>query len=297
VREGASFTFPETERITVRTNPNVTFQLTRLEVRGRLEDGQLPAELSDADVVIDTTEGAPHEDLIDQVLPLVDAATASKQDAPQTIPRTLAFNLFGQGVAFFQSAQTLIAAGQPVEALPSLRGLVQAAARFEQINEADGPGIGVVIRLLLDSLEGSDSENTQRDSIVKSADTAGITVPSELAIPHGTRVWQSLGHEMRLADHVANVSFAAIGLHVEGSGGLIGFNTRLKPSPLTDLVASACVMAQLTLLKEAARVFDWSIEDEAIDSLYARAQTLNDASAQDLAVDRGIGDESAAVDG
>jgi hypothetical protein len=31
----------------------------------------------------------------------------------------MAFNLFGQGVAYFQSAQTLIAGSQPAEALPS----------------------------------------------------------------------------------------------------------------------------------------------------------------------------------
>jgi hypothetical protein len=40
----------------------------------------------------------------------------------QEFPRAVAFNLFGQGVAPFQGAQVLVAAGQPVEALPLVRG-------------------------------------------------------------------------------------------------------------------------------------------------------------------------------
>jgi hypothetical protein len=53
-------------------------------------------------------------------------------------PRVLAFNLCGQGTAFFQSAATLIQSYQPVEALLPLRGLVTLAAHFEQMAKPGG---------------------------------------------------------------------------------------------------------------------------------------------------------------
>ena len=63
-----------------------------------------------------------------------------------------AFNLFGQGVAFFRSARTLIRVHQPVEALPSLRGLTLSAACFEQIADPRDPGLGIVIRMALSEI-------------------------------------------------------------------------------------------------------------------------------------------------
>jgi hypothetical protein len=58
-----------------------------------------------------------------------------------------AFNMFGQAVASFQSIRVLVGAGQPVEALPALRGLVILAARFEQMTDPAGPGLGVAVRV------------------------------------------------------------------------------------------------------------------------------------------------------
>jgi hypothetical protein len=44
-------------------------------------------------------------DFAGDVMPLVDAAIASGTSTAQEFPRILAFNLFGQGVAFYQAIQ------------------------------------------------------------------------------------------------------------------------------------------------------------------------------------------------
>jgi hypothetical protein len=142
VREGSTFRMSDTDRMTVKTRAGVSFQLTRLEVRGRLEDGQTPVEVGELDVRIEPSQDRSSADLLASVMPLIDAATASVTNIGQTTPRFLAFNLFGQGVAFFQSAQTLINGNQPVEALLPLQGLTTIAARFEQVMQPDGAGSG-----------------------------------------------------------------------------------------------------------------------------------------------------------
>lgn len=91
-------------------------------------------------------------DLLISVMPLMNTAAASGAETAQTHPQILAFQLFGQGVAYFQAAQTLIAAHRAIEALPLLRGLVTIAARFEQMTAEHGPGLGLMIRLALDWL-------------------------------------------------------------------------------------------------------------------------------------------------
>jgi hypothetical protein len=80
-------------------------------------------------------------------MPLVDAAAASGADKGHTMASMFAFNMFGQAVASFQSIRVLGGAGQPVEALPALRGLVILAARFEQMTDPAGPGLGVAVRV------------------------------------------------------------------------------------------------------------------------------------------------------
>ncbi len=284
VREGPTFALAEREQITARTHPAVGFQLTRVELYGRLEDGQVPVELSEHDVRIESTPGSKSADLLASVMPLVDAATASGADAGHTLPRGFAFNLFGQGVAFFQSAHTLIKGGQPVEALPSLRGLTTIAARFEQLSDPNGAGLGVVVRLVLDSVEEVSSDPTQAaektEALLSGARRAGIVVPEALPGPETTTVWHSLRAEMELARGVWGGSYATAELHVKRpEGEPWRFHTRLESSPLTDLIASACVVAQLRLLQGASEFFGWTIEAEKVDELLARAQELNEASA------------------
>jgi hypothetical protein len=135
------------DRMTVRTHPDVGFRLERLEVHGRLENGEAPVQLSDEDVTIDHTPPSPSQRLLGSVMPLVDAAAASGADKGHTMASMFAFNMFGQAVASFQSIRVLVGAGQPVEALPALRGLVILAARFEQMTDPGGPGLGVAVRV------------------------------------------------------------------------------------------------------------------------------------------------------
>ena len=96
-------------------------------------------------MIIERSPGSRSNKMLTAVMPIVDAATASGADTAQTYPHALAFNLFGQGVAFVHSARTLIDAQQPVEAPPALRGLTIIASRFEQIADDSGPKMGIGI--------------------------------------------------------------------------------------------------------------------------------------------------------
>ena len=77
-------------------------------------------------------------------------------------------------------------------------------------------------------------------------------------------------------------SYGMVGLHVRPVDGAntVGFDTRLKPGRFTDLITSACVIAQLELLKHAAPIFGWTINTEMIDALLTEAKELNEASAR-----------------
>jgi len=278
VREGSTFKMSDTDRITVRTRPGVSFQLTRLELRGRLEDGQAPVEVSEQDVRIEPLPGRKSVDLLASVMPLIDAATASVTNVGQTPPRFLAFNLFGQGVAFFQSAQTLINANQPVEALPSLQGLTTIAARFEQLTQPRGPGVGVVLRLALDSMEDDEA----RAGLLTGAANAGISVPDVLPGPETTTVWKNLASEMEFAGDTSRGSYTTIiGFHLKRADtNDWDFHTKLKPGPFTDLIASASVIAQLRLFQRGAEFFGWTIDTEKVDGLLASAQQVNAVAAR-----------------
>jgi hypothetical protein len=46
------------------------------------------------------------------------------------------------------------------------------------------------------------------------------------------------------------------------------------------LVASACVIAQLELLKLAAKLFGWTIDEQKVGEMLEEARGLNEASAQ-----------------
>jgi hypothetical protein len=226
------------------------------------------------------------QDLLARVMPLVDAAAASGTGIAQAFPRPLAFNLFGQGVACFQSAQLLITDSRPVEALPSLRGLVTIAARFEQMTrepQALSLVVGIVLNALTEELPGSNANliRTVTDELLRSAAAARLPVPDAVPPAESTAIWRSLSDEMLLAQSAINGSYLIAGLHVKPGHGAnsADFHTRLESGPLTDLIASACVIAQLDLLRHAAPVFGWTIETSTLESLLAEARQLNEASA------------------
>jgi hypothetical protein len=238
VREGSTFQMKETEKITVRAHPDLNFHLDKFEVHGRLEDGQVPVEMREEDVLIEPVPGPKSGAMLAAVLPLVDAATASGADMGQTFPRLLAFNLFGQGVAFFESAHTLINDHQPVEALPALRGLAIIAARFEQITDDCGPGIGIAVRMALDAASefGADAAHTARycQELLNGASSAGVVVPAKLAGPETSAVYVSLTLEMQLAQNAVNGTYvAARTLSIWGStrGSSPGRSRRWSPPP------------------------------------------------------------------
>ena len=287
VREGSTFQIKDTDKITVRTNPEVSFQLDRLEIYGRLEDGQAPVQMSEQDMLIEPTPEPKSTTMLAAVMPMVNAAIASGADTGQVFPRTLAFYVFGQGVAFFQSAHTLINDHQPVEALPALRGLTIIASRFEQMAEDGGPGIGAVVRMALDSPGelGADPEAAARyrEQLLDGATAAGITIPDEVPEPQASAIYSSLVFEMRLAQSTVNGTYAAVGFHVSHPDAEhADFHTRLEPGPFTEMVASACVIAQLDMLKRGAKLFNWTIDEQKLEDLLEEARELNQASANHL---------------
>lgn len=237
-----------------------------------------------------TPTGQPLEvgkpDLLTAVMPLVDAAAASGTGIAQPFPRPLAFNLFGQGVACFESAQLLIVDSRPLEALPSLRGLVTIAARFEQMT-GDSRALGLAVRLALDALAEELPGNTASritaaaDELLRSTAQAGLSVPDTAPPPENTAIWQSLSAEMLLAQRVVSGSYLIASLHIRpgNSSDSADFHTRLESGPFTDLIKSACVIAQLDLLRHAAPVFGWTINTSTLESLLAQARQLNETSA------------------
>jgi hypothetical protein len=227
-------------------------------------------------------------DLLAAVMPLIDAAAATGTETAHPYPTVLAFALFGQGVAYFQGAQTLIAGLQPAEALPLLRGVVTIAARFEQITEEGSEGLGLVIRLALDSLTGGPADSSQgatksRADLLQTAVAGGLAVPDHLRPVESSSIWQSLAAEMQMAQSAGDYGFGIIGLHISPiQASTVGFETRKEPGPFTDLIASACVIAQLELLRHAAPIFGWTIDTETINTLITEAREMNETSARSL---------------
>ncbi len=279
VREGHTFQMRALDKITIRTHPDVGFRSDRLEVYGRLEDGAAPIRLADQDILVKHTPASPSQRMLASVMPLVDAAAESGADKVHTPPSMYAFNLFGLAVALFQSAQVLIRARQPVEALPTIRGLTILAARFEQIADPAGPGLGVAVRTVLDSFEasGADANLTElRQGIMAVAEMHGLVVPGELAPVETTSIYASLGLEMKLATDIADGTYGATGLHMQRiDAEHFDFQVALEPGPLTDLSSTAAVIAMLELLKHAASLFEWNLAVEQVDSLLAEARALN----------------------
>ena len=298
--EGDNLAFEPVETFTVQFAPGLRFEGSGYAIYGGLNPAPAAAAIPDpgalrqvALVTSDLAVGNQgvrllKRDLLADVMPLVNAATASGIEIPQEFPRSLAFRLFGQGVAYFQSAQTLIAGRQPVEALPLLRGLVIVAARFEQMTQDGGDALGLVVRLALDALDDQRPGNiagladAARDGLLQGAGNAGLPVPDDLPPVESTTIWRGLTFEMQLARHAVDASIGIAELHLKpgDDADRANYQIRLEPGPLTDLIASACVIAQLELLRHAAPVFGWTIDTSRIDALMAEARELNDASAR-----------------
>ena len=240
--------------------------------------------MSDEDALIGPTPEPKSIKMLAAVMPLVDAATASGANTRQTMPRILAFNLFGQGVAFFQSACTLINDRRPVEALPALRSLAIIASRFEQITDDSGPEMGIVLRMALEMPGeiGASPEltATYREQLIDSAASAGIAIPDELPGPGASAIYSVLNLEMRLARSAVNGTYGAIWPHLKQQDAEhAAFYTQVDPGPFTEMVASACVIAQLELLKRGARLFGWTVDESKVDDLLDAARELNEVSA------------------
>jgi hypothetical protein len=86
---------------------------------------------------------------------------------------------------------------------------------------------------------------------------------------------------MLLAQRAVKGSYLTAGLHVKpgNSGDSADFHTRLESGPLTDLIKSACAIAQLDLLQHAAPVFGWTVDTSTLENLLTEARQLNEASA------------------
>jgi hypothetical protein len=284
-REGSTFQMKPKERMTVRTHPDVGFRLERLEVHGRLENGEAPVRLSDEKVAIEYTPPSPSQRLLGSVMPLINAAAASGADKGHTPASVFAFNMFGQAVAFFQGIQVLVGARQPVEALPTLRGLVILAARFEQMTDPAGPGLGIAVRSVLDTLEALDADagliETSRRGILGDVQLQRLTIPDKLAAPETASIYASLGLEMKFAAGAANGTYVTTGLHMQRiDAEHAGFQVTLEPGPLTDMVATAAAIAVLELLKHAASLFGWTLQIRQIDGLLSEARAVNEATTQ-----------------
>lgn len=275
-RDGDAFRFNSKENFTVRTHPAIAFDADAFAVMGRAEEGGEPVEVKDLDV--EHVPAPESTKLLQAVMPLVEEAAAT-QGALIAPIFMIAFNLFCEGLALFQAAKTLIDAKQPVEAVTLLRGLVVIASRFEQMTDADGPGIGVMVRLFAPELPPGD-----RAGMEAWASQAGVTVPDALPGPSDSAIWASLTHEMGLAHSVLDGTLGAVGLHVKvDDPEHMNFNTCLTPGPVTEMISAACVMAQLELLKHAASLLGWTINSAQVDDLLAQAQALNHASAHGIA--------------
>ena len=283
-REGSTFQFRDNDKFTVRTHPAVSFQFDRLLVFGRLEEGKAPVQMTDLDTLLQPTPEPRSSGMLAEVMPLVHAATARAAETRQTLPGILAFNLFGQGIAFFESAQVLISDGRPVEALPALRGLAIIASRFEQMTDEGGPGIGLILRIALDMPDqlgaGTEAAAHYRKQLLGNAEAAGIGVPDDIPSVDDSAVYRSLTLEMRLASSVINGTYAATWPHLkQHDDDHAGFYTQIDPGPFTELIASACVIAQLELLKNAAKIFGWPLDMQKSNDLLKEARELNEASA------------------
>lgn len=178
------------ESITVQFAPGLKFEARDFAIYGGLNPAPDPTAIRrpsgwqrDWTVAQGEVPGGTviqlEPDLLATAMSLTDAAGTEQA---QPFPRFLVFNLFGQGVAYFQSVRALVATSQPAEALFQLRSLAAIARRFEQMRGSDDGGGCVAVRLALDAVTRTTSD-VQRDvgavqaELLQAAAARGIQVP------------------------------------------------------------------------------------------------------------------------
>ena len=148
--------------------------------------------------------------------------------------------------------------------------------------DPEGAGLGIVLRMALNSAGeiGADPDHSQQAQRVinQVGDQLGIAIPDTLPDPGSTAIHRSLNDEMHLARSTSEGSYAIVGLHVQAGAEQSGFHTKREPDSFTDLITTACVMAQLDLLKRAASLFDWILDVTRVDELIAKATAINNAA-------------------
>ena len=152
------------------------------------------------------------------------------------------------------------------------------------MSDPEGAGLGIVLRMALNSAGeiGADPDHSQQAQrvIQQVGDQLGIAIPDTLPDPESTAIYRSLNDEMHLARSTSEGSYAIVGLHIQAGAEQPGFHTKRQPDSFTDMITTACVMAQLDLLKRAASLFDWSLDVTRVDELIAKATAMNNAAAQ-----------------
>ncbi len=278
-REGTSFEMQQQERLTVRASPGSSFRLERLEVFGRLVDGNEPTA---AVTSIEASEAGPEVDglrLVDQAVAMFQQVGGGQTYPLEDFAQDAAFIFLGQGVAYLEAAHALLRVKMPAEALPTLRGLTVSAARFEQMAAKDGPGLGIAVRMLADAIqEGGTATGAAATAgaLVDRAVAIGLSVPVELPDVADSLVYQTLSAEMTLADAAIADSCSVAQFHVaETDESVLAFHTQLAPGHFTDLITSACVLAAMSLLTHASAVLGWEVEPEPVARLSAEAQVVN----------------------
>jgi hypothetical protein len=104
-----------------------------------------------------------------------------------------------------------------------------------------------------------------------------VACPASMSMPaDGPRVSRALRqYELALREWYVGGEWLALShLWIQVGTEQPGFHTKRQPDSFTDMIASACVMAQLDLLKRGAILFDWGLNDTRIDELIAKATAI-----------------------
>lgn len=289
-RDGNTYSVQNVERFAICTRPGVGFRLERIEVIGRLTEGQAPIELDDQQIEILPGHPTIAHDLLAATMDFINATQASLEVQYEII-EGLVLHHFSQGVAFFQSAQTLLLGDHPAEAALLLRSLLTVAGHFEQMATPDG--MGLVVRIAVDGIarqadavrQVGDSQTLEslssfREHILTTATAAGIAIPDDVVSPEASDIWQEFAAELWISNEVAVAGYGHAMMHlVSLAPDRMRFSTKTEEGHLSDLIASACVIAMLDLVRHAATILGWTVNEDQLDQLDTEAHLLNSTAA------------------
>jgi hypothetical protein len=107
-----------------------------------------------------------------------------------------------------------------------------------------------------------------------------VAIPGLIPEASESKIYQQLIAEMGFAKHAVDGGYETIALHMKVIDETHSeFSVKTDPNTFTDLIASACVIAQATLLRNAAAVLGWTLDEAKIDQLISEASAINDAAA------------------